>query len=411
MTSKTELILSAILFLIAGGCGGGEQPKTEAPPAAPPATPAAASSPFDGYQVVQVADGGSISGAISVSGAIPKLPTRPINKDPKVCGSGTRESQQLIVNKAGSGLKNAVVIVEGVKRGKNLPKDAQNVQIDQKGCEYIPHVQVIPAKADLAIVNSDPTLHNIHLYQNDDSLFNIAQPVQNQVNKYKLAKTGMVFAQCDVHGWMQSHMAVVDNPYYAVTDENGKFTIADLPAGTYKVKVWHEYLGEKTQDVNVAAKTDAALNLDLKDLLAAKKPAAPITSVPVPGATPAPGGAAAPAKSAGGAALAGKGGEVTVQMIADGTTFKYEPSNLTIKVGTTVKWINNSDNRHTATDDPKFEKKSGEALVPAGVDPWTSPFLPNGESFTRTFTVPGTYRYFCRNHEQFGMVGNITVVP
>lgn len=399
MKARRPLIALVALITFAG-CGGGE-PGTEAPP--PPAAPAQPASPFDGYQVIQVADTGSISGTISVSGSIPRLLARPINKDPKVCGTGVRDSQQLMVNKTGGGLKNAIVIVQDVKRGKALSAEAQKPQIDQKSCEYVPHVQVIPVKTDVSILNSDPTLHNIHLYQNDDSLFNVAQPVQNQVNRYKLEKAGVVFAQCDVHGWMQAHMAVVDNPYYAVTGDSGKFTIADLPAGTYKVKVWHEYLGEKTQDVTVAAKSDAALNLDLKDLLAAKKPATPITSAPA--ATPG-GGAAAPAK-----APSKLGPEVTVQMIADGTTFKYEPANLTVKAGTTVRWLNNSDNRHTATDDPKFEKKSGQAVVPAGVDAWTSPFLPNGESFTRTFTVPGTYRYFCRNHEQFGMIGNITVVP
>src|SRR5207247_6680606 len=123
----------------------------------------------------------------------------------------------------------------GVKGGKAVPASLQEVQIDQKNCEYSPHVAVMPVSTDISVRNSDPLLHNIHFYQNDESLFNIAQPTQGQVNKHKLDKTGMVYAECDVHGWMQGHVAVVDNPYFAVTDENGKFSIADLPAGTYKV--------------------------------------------------------------------------------------------------------------------------------------------------------------------------------
>ena len=387
---RTRVLYGAGLMLgLLAGCGGNE------PEVRKNEVRDAAGNPVSGagaYEVVQVADGGSIGGTITISGSIPALPRRDINKDPKVCGAGARDSHQLIVNKSG-GLKNAVVIVEAVKRGKAIPAAAQNAEIDQSKCEYVPHVQVVPVNTELGIRNSDPALHNIHFYQNDESLSNIAQPVQGQVNKQKLEKTGFVYAECDVHGWMQAHVAVVDNPYFAVTDENGKFSIADLPPGTYTVKIWHEYLGERTGQVAVGAKAESALNLDLKDLLARKSPAA-ITSAP---------SSTAPA--------AKTGPEVTVQMVSDGADFRYEPENLTIKMGTTVRWANPSENRHTATADPEFEDTPGQAVLPAGVQPWGSPFVPAGESFTRTFTAPGKYQYFCRNHGQFGMIGGITVVP
>jgi plastocyanin len=98
-------------------------------------------------------------------------------------------------------------------------------------------------------------------------------------------------------------------------------------------------------------------------------------------------------------------------MHSEGGSFRFVPAELTVKAGTTVKWVNMSDNRHTATDDPAHEKTAGQAILPAGAEPWTSPFLPTGQSFSRTFTAPGKYQYFCRNHEQFGMVATITVVP
>ena len=157
-----------------------------------------------------------------MSGPIPNLPERPVNKDPKVCGTTARDSQQLLVG-PGGGLKNAVVIVEGVKRGKAVPAAFTNPEIDQKNCEYSPHLIVMPVSAEISVRNSDPVLHNIHFYQEDESLFNIAQPTVNQVNTKKLEKAGMVYAECDVHGWMQGHVAVVDSPYYAITDEQGRF--------------------------------------------------------------------------------------------------------------------------------------------------------------------------------------------
>ncbi len=374
-------------------------------PAAPPAVPpAAAPSSIPGYDVIAVTAGGSISGTISLSGDIPNLPKRTINKDPKVCGTAARGSEQLTVSAAG-GLKNAFVIVEEVKQGKAIPVALQTPQIDQKDCEYTPHVLVVPASAELAIRNSDPILHNIHFYQNDESLFNIAQPAQNQVDKHKLEKAGMIYAECDVHGWMQGHVAVVNNPYFATTGADGKFSITDLPAGAYKVKVWHEYLGEKTLGVTVLANGDAALNVDLKDLLAAKKPAATTRAAPAPRSSPIPAAEGGDKKAAAG------GVEVVVRMITDGSAFRFEPANLTIKPGTTVKWVNDSENRHTSTADSRFDKNPGQTILPAGVAPWSSAFLAAGETFSKTYTVPGKYQYFCRNHGQFGMEGVITVVP
>jgi plastocyanin len=395
-------VAGAMLAMIVG-CSRGtrEQPTTDIPPA----PPAPAATTVDGYEVSAVTDGGSVGGTITLSGAIPKLPVRKIGKDTQVCGTADRESEKLIVNKTGS-LKNAVVIVEVVKRGKAMPSAAQNAEIDQNKCEYLPHVQVMAVNTEIALRNSDPILHNIQFFQGDNSLFNIAQPVQGQVNKRKLEKAAAIFVQCAVHGWMQANVIVVDNPYYAVTDENGKFSITDLPPGKYQVKIWHEYVGEMTSEVTVTAKTETALNTDLKALLA-KKAAPAITSAPpAPGAVPAGDSNAKPAN------------EVIVQMHevpgSAGATFQYEPANLTIKSGTTVKWVNVSGEdgpRHTSTADPEWESPQAQVILPAGAEKWRSAFLRNGESATHTFTVLGKYQYFCETHGQYGMVGSITVVP
>ena len=117
---------------------------------------------------------------------------------------------------------------------------------------------------EISLRNSDPILHNIQFFEGDNSLFNIAQPVQGQVNKKKIEKAGTIYVECAVHGWMQGNVVVVDNPYYAVTDENGKFSITDLLPGKYQVKIWHEYLGESTREITVGAKAETTLDADLK---------------------------------------------------------------------------------------------------------------------------------------------------
>ena len=389
-----------VAMLISCSRGTSEQPTS----ALPPASPASVTTSADAYDVTAVADGGSIAGTVTVSGSVQKLPPRKIAKDPQVCGTAERESQKLLVNKTG-GLRNAVVIVEGVKRGKAMPAAAQNAQIDQNKCEYTPHVQVMAVNSEIALKNSDPVLHNIQFFQGDNSLFNIAQPVQGQVNKHKLEKAGTIYVECAVHGWMQGNVVVVDNPYYAVTDENGKFSITDLPPGKYRVRIWHEYVGETTSDVTVNAKTESAMDVDLKDLLARK------TSAPAATASAAPGGPAADSN-------AKSSNEVIVQMLevpgTAGAMFRYAPENLTIKVGTTVKWMNVSGEdgpRHTSTDDPEWESPQTPAIMPAGAQKWRTPFLRNGESATHAFTVPGKYQYFCETHGMYGMLGTITVTP
>src|SRR5215813_7136730 len=84
-----------------------------------------------------------------------------------------------------------------------------------------------------------------------------------------------------------------------------------------------------------------------------------------------------------------KNNEVIIHMVSEGSSFRFEPAEITVKVGTTVKWVNESDNRHTSTDDPNFEKTPGEAVLPSGAEAWTSPFLATGDSYTRKFTAPG----------------------
>jgi plastocyanin len=157
-----------------------------------------------------------------------------------------------------------------------------------------------------------------------------------------------------------------------------------------------------TSDVTVTSKAAAALDMDLKDLLAKKATSAPTAP-----------GAAASADSQAGAA-----NEVVVQMReiegAEAGVFRYEPASLTIKAGTTVKWVNNSGEdgpRHTSTDDPEWATPQSPAILPAADAKWRTPFLRPGESAVHKFTVPGKYQYFCETHGQYGMVGTITVVP
>ncbi len=119
---------------------------------------------------------------------------------------------------------------------------------------YHPHVFGMMVNQPLEIVNADQTLHNIHALPKSSKAFNIAQPKQGM----KMEKTfdkpeTMVKIKCDVHNWMSAYVGVLDNPYFAVSDDKGSFTIKDLPAGQYEVEAWHEKYGAQTMKVTVGA--------------------------------------------------------------------------------------------------------------------------------------------------------------
>jgi len=211
------------------------------------------------YKAVDVVNGGSISGKISFKGTAPSSPDLQPSSDKSLCGSSIPADYYLI--DAAGGLKNAVVAIEKIDQGKAYKKKGV-VAFDNKKCMFVPHVAVAVKGQKLGINNADPVLHNTHLYHGAKlkTMYNIALPLQNRVIKKPLRKDGVITVKCDAHEWMLGYVYVSKHPYSVVTAADGSFTISDVPAGSYKVKIWHEKLGEVTQDVTVAAGAAATLN-------------------------------------------------------------------------------------------------------------------------------------------------------
>lgn len=205
--------------------------------------------------VAPPARAGEVTGAVHFTGPVPVPAQLPVNKDPNVCGK-TVADQSIVVSHGA--LENVVVTVKGPGAVKPPPLAAK-VQLDQKLCHYVPHVQAAPVGSTLEIVNSDPMLHNIHGYLGSATFFNMAMPLKNQHIPRVLNRPGIVHVKCDVHNFMNGFVVVVDAPY-AVVGEDGKYDIKGLPAGTYTVTAWHEKLGEKTAQVTVPA--DGAATAD-----------------------------------------------------------------------------------------------------------------------------------------------------
>ncbi|MBI4590880.1 MAG: hypothetical protein HY725_18810 [Candidatus Rokubacteria bacterium] len=230
------------------------------------------------YDVVEVRDGGTITGQVTFSGEIPKLEPLTVPKDADFCGP-TVPSEALVVSPKSKGVKNTVVYLEEIAKGK----DFRSVRpiLDNAKCLMAPHVLGMVKGTDLAIKNSDPLLHNMHAVVDGKAMvFNLALPIQGQTIARRVRKTGMITVTCDSHTHMRAHLLVLDHPYFAITDENGAFALADVPPGKYKLVVWHEswkllgYDKDKrplydqpivqTREIEVPAKGTVRVNFELK---------------------------------------------------------------------------------------------------------------------------------------------------
>ena len=133
---------------------------------------------------------------------------------------------------------------------------ASKAVITQKGCRYLPHVTALQKGQTITVVNADDTLHNIHAIGDagkGKSLFNFGQPIKDMKTDKTMKEAGVIKLKCDVHPWMLSYLVVLDTPYFAVSGEDGTFTLpAGLPDGEYTIQAWHSRFAQPlTQTVKV----------------------------------------------------------------------------------------------------------------------------------------------------------------
>jgi Polysaccharide lyase family 4, domain II len=193
------------------------------------------------YKVISVTNGGKITGTVKWSGTVPHLAEFPITKDPKICDPESRKAtdlERLIIGSDG-GVANTVVFLKDISTGKPLDAPDQRRHLDQEHCRYIPHIMLVPEKAELSMQSSDATLHTIHM--EGAATYNLPFPFPNQVTRRTMFTSGLVTLRCNGgHVWMNAEMFVIPHPYYAVTDESGRFELTDVPPGTYQIVAWHE---------------------------------------------------------------------------------------------------------------------------------------------------------------------------
>ncbi len=240
------------------------------------------------YDEIQVTDGGTVSGKVTIMGGkpVPKgfnLITFP---DPVYCGristgTGWRILKEFEVA-VGGGLKDVVVWLTDVEAG--MPFKFEPPTIEARDCRFLPFVTVVKDRADVTIMNMDPVMHDIQAYETSHLgpriLFNrplpmnphhkrkvgadshehlAGQPITETIHMTKGRKFFVM--QCGFHAYMESWGVAVENPYYQVTGRDGSFSLTDVPPGDYTLVAWHPGVGitiEKT--VTVSAKQSTAVD-------------------------------------------------------------------------------------------------------------------------------------------------------
>ncbi len=215
------------------------------------------------YETIAVDDGGAIAGTVRLSAFLPPQAERPVLKDQATCGEQTPDPS-IELGKENT-IANVVVSLVGVTQGKEMPELSDSAKLDQKQCVYIPHIQIVPPGTSVDIHNSDPILHNVHATMNGSAtIFNLALPVQGFRMRRRLDDPGLVSLKCDAgHTWMSGYIVVQEHPYYALTTPQGAYLIGDIPAGEYRLRTWHEWLGESEVQVLIEAGTTTTVDLEL----------------------------------------------------------------------------------------------------------------------------------------------------
>ena len=230
-------------------CGGGSNSSTSSEPASPAATPSGLK--------VDTATAGDVKGMVTIDGMPGKNEPIRMNADP-VCvkqNSTPQFQEAFVVGSDGKSLGNVFVYVKDGLGNYIYDTPTEAAKIDQMNCRYHPHVFGMRVGQPLEILNSDPTLHNIHALPKGNKEFNTGQPIQGMKTTHTFeGKEVMVPFKCDVHGWMSAYVGVLDHPYFGTTAPDGRVVLGNLPPGTYTIEAWHEALGTKTVQVTIGAK-------------------------------------------------------------------------------------------------------------------------------------------------------------
>lgn len=197
-------------------------------------------------------DEGTITGKVMFEGTPPSVEPIDMSQD-SVCAGSDDKTPDNVKVKDGK-IKYVFVYVKGPNvDGFKFPI-GDSVVLDQKGCKYDPHVLGLQTGQMLRVLNSDNTTHNVHPSPQKNTDFNKSQPPNAAAIEHHFNFSEVVIpVKCNQHPWMKANIGVLDHPFFAVTGDDGSYSIKNVPPGDYTLVFWHETFKEQSVNIKVAA--------------------------------------------------------------------------------------------------------------------------------------------------------------
>lgn len=250
-----------LLALVLAGCN---KNTTANRPAGSAAKSSAATAQQPANSHIDPATAGTVSGTIHFAGKVPKPILIDTAQDPACNLAPTTPdfTKQYVVHDGK--MANVFVYIKDGLGNRIYPASNTPVMVDQKGCRYIPHVIGAMVGQPVEFRNSDPTMHNVHIVPPGDQNaagFDISQPPMGKPEQHVFHAAGlMIPVRCNNHPWMEAFLNVVNNPFFAVSDDAGKYEIRGLPPGKYTLVAVQEKLGPQTQQITVKSHATTVAN-------------------------------------------------------------------------------------------------------------------------------------------------------
>lgn len=195
---------------------------------------------------------GTISGRVILSGSPPKFKPLDVSKEPACVKMHASDPlfPESVVTGPGNSLRNVVVYVSAGD-SENAPAPSTAVTFEQQGCHYTTHVLAVRVGQEVRISNDDPFSHNIHPLAKINREWNKMQPPGVPPFSYAFDHEEFIPVKCNIHPWMQGYFVVLKTSHFSVTDDEGRFSLPNLPPGHYVITAWHETYGTQSKEVTI----------------------------------------------------------------------------------------------------------------------------------------------------------------
>jgi len=222
------------------------------------------------YKIGAVDHGGTLKGNVRLVGKVPKARAFHLIHAPNIefCsrisdGHGHRILYDFVVSESGA-LKDTVIAIQGVRKGKSFPRQMQKVVFNR--CQASKYVIGYKNGEDILLENTDPIKHEVAVYE-VNGVYKFQTTNKNVLgHRTQVRSTFMkpgsheMILKCNLHPFLQTRGFMVENPYYTVTDEEGRFSIEDIPPGTYDVLAWHPFVPTQKGTITIEPGKEAKID-------------------------------------------------------------------------------------------------------------------------------------------------------